>query len=218
MANNQNNEKNEKTKQFYDFLKYTIVLFAIFILINFLLTKYLIVKCSVSGISMQPTFENQERVIANRNSKLKRNEIVILKAPDERNSFYIKRIIGLPGETVTGKNNKIYVNGKKINQDYLKPGFKLTDNEDGFYGTKYSYTADFSIRSLARTKEYKSIYSPSQLKEMKSTNKVPKGSYFVMGDHRSVSKDSRYIGAIPRSKIEGVVKYRYWPLNRMKAY
>ena len=40
---------------------------------------------------------------------------------------------------------------------------------------------------------------------MKNTNKVPKGSYFVMGDHRSVSKDSRYIGAIPRSKIEGVV-------------
>ena len=53
--------------------------------------------------------------------------------------------------------------------------------------TKYSYTADFSIRSLARTKEYKSIYSPSQLKEMKNTNKVPKGSYFVMGDHRSNS-------------------------------
>ncbi|MCT6889698.1 MAG: signal peptidase I, partial [Lactobacillus sp.] len=64
----------------------------------------------------------------------------------------------------------------------------------------------------------KSIYSSAQLKKMKKTNEVPKDSYFVMGDHRSVSKDSRYIGAIPRSKIEGVVKYRYWPLNRIRAY
>lgn len=62
---------------------------------------------------MQPTFENQEKVIADRNSELRRNEVVILKAPDERNSFYIKRIIGLPGDTITAKDNKIYVNGKK---------------------------------------------------------------------------------------------------------
>lgn len=218
MKNDQNNETKEKSKQIYEFLRYVIVFFAIFVLCNFLLTKYLIVKCSVSGISMQPTFENQEKVIADRNSELKRNEVVILKAPDERNSFYIKRIIGLPGDTITAKDNKIYVNGKKINQDFLKPGFKLTDNEDGFYGTKYSYTENFSIRSLAKTKEYKNIYSSAQLKKMKKTNEVPKGSYFVMGDHRSVSKDSRYIGAIPRNKIQGVVKYRYWPLNRIRAY
>ena len=211
-------DNQQSKKDFYDIFKYTVVLFIAFVVINFLLTKFVIVKCSVSGISMQPTFENQERVIAYRHSELKRNEVIILKAPDEPNAFYIKRIIGLPGDTVTAKNNKIYVNGKKIDQSYLEPGFKLIDHEDGFNGTHYSDTGNFSIRSLATKKDYKKIYTTAQLNLMRKTNKVPKDSYFVLGDHRSVSKDSRYIGAIPRSKIEGVVKVRYWPLNRLSVY
>ena len=147
-------DNQQSKKDFYDIFKYTVVLFIAFVVINFLLTKFVIVKCSVSGISMQPTFENQERVIAYRHSELKH----------------------------------------------------------------YSDTGNFSIRSLATKKDYKKIYTTAQLNLMRKTNKVPKDSYFVLGDHRSVSKDSRYIGAIPRSKIEGVVKVRYWPLNRLSLY
>lgn len=215
MKSHEYNMEKEDSNQFYSFFKEIVIFFIIFILVNFILTKFLIIKCSVSGISMQPTFENQEKVIAYRHSALKRNDIVILKAPDEPNSFYIKRIIGLPGDTITSKNNQIFVNGKKIDQAYLKPGFKL---KDGYTGTKYSFTSDFSISKLAKTKEYRLIYSSYQLKLMRRTNQVPKNSYFVMGDHRSVSKDSRYIGSIPRKKIEGVVKLRYWPLNKIKTY
>ena len=210
--------KNNSLKDTLIWIAEAVIIFVVTYSVFFLLSRYVIVNCRVSGISMQPTFEDQERVIANRHSKLKRDEVVVLNAPDEPGATYIKRIIGMPGDTITGKNNKIYINGKKINQDFLKPGFKLTDNEDGFSGTKYSYTGNFSIRSLAKTQNYKNIYSAAQLNKMRATNKVPKDTYFVMGDHRSVSKDSRYIGTIPKNKIEGVVKVRYWPLNRLSTF
>lgn len=187
--------------------------------ILFVLNRYVFDNCPVQGISMQPTFENRDRVIAMRHAQLKRGEIIVLKAPDEPGSFYIKRIIGMPGDRVVSKNNQIYINGKKIKQPWLRAGRKMKDNgEDGFTGTHYADTQNFTISSLAKTVNYKHYYNRTQLNTMQRTNKVPKGTYFVMGDHRSVSKDSRYIGTIRRNKIIGVVKCRYWPLNKMQTY
>ena len=94
----------------------------------------------------------------------------------------------------------------------------MVDHEDGFNGTHYSQTQNFSISSLATTQNYQQFYTKAQLNEMQKTNRVPKGTYFVMGDHRSVSKDSRYIGTIKRKDIVGVVKLRYWPLNSWTVY
>nr|WP_236629297.1 MULTISPECIES: signal peptidase I [Lactobacillus] len=183
------------------------------------LNTYVLANCTVSGISMEPTFDNGERVVAVRHAQLKRGEVVVVDAPDEPGALYIKRIIGMPGDKLVSKNNQIYINGKKINQPWLKAGWKLTDNgEDGFTGTKYSQTQNFTISSLAKTANYRRFYTTKQLKTMQKTNRVPKGTYFVMGDHRSVSKDSRYIGTIKRSKIVGVVKFSYWPLNKIKFY
>lgn len=197
----------------------TLLIFLVFYGIFFLLNTYVVDNCRVSGVSMQPTFENNERVMANRHSPLKRGEVIVLNAPDEPGSVYIKRIIGLPGDTITEKDNQTYINGKKINQDFLKPGSKLTDDgSDGTYGSKFTDTFDFSMSSLAKTSYYKKIYSKSQLQTMEQTNKVPQGTYFVMGDHRSVSKDSRYIGPIAKNKIIGVVKLRYWPFTRISTF
>lgn len=218
MQENRINTEKDQKNQILDFLKSRVFFIIVFICVNFILKRFLIVNCSVSGISMQPTFEDKERVIAYRHSNLKRNDVVVLEAPDQSNSFYIKRIIGLPGDTIAAKNNQIFINGKKLKQDYLKPGFKLKDNASGFMGSSYSYTSDFSIRTLAKTPDYKQIYSENQLKRLKSTNRVPRNSYFVMGDHRSVSKDSRYIGFISRNKIEGVVKLRIWPFGRLQVF
>ena len=168
---------------------------------------------------MQPTFETNDRVIALRHAKIKEGDIVFVDAPDEPGALYIKRVIGLPGDTIVSKNNQIYINGKKLNQPWLKAGQKLIDNgEDGISGTKYTNTQNFTLSSLAKTQNYRQFYTSKQLKEMQKTNKVPANTYFVMGDHRSVSKDSRYIGTIPRSKIVGVVKMRYWPLNHITFY
>ena len=187
--------------------------------IMWLLNKYVINNTLVEGTSMQPTFEDQDRVIAWRHSKIKTGNVVVIDAPDQPGSFYIKRVIATPKQKIVAKNNQIYINGKKLNQKFLQPGSKLVDDgSNGVYGTNYTDTNDFSLKSLAKTSNYRAIYSQKQLQAMKRTNQVPNGTYFVMGDHRSVSKDSRYIGCIPRNKIEGVVKFRYWPLTQMKVF
>lgn len=212
-------KKNNTLKDLLIWIIQTFIIFLIFLGLFFLITKFVISNDQISGPSMQPTFENQDRIITYRHAKIKPGDIVVLKAPDEPGSLYIKRIIGMPGDTITAQDNKIYINGKTLNQNFLKPGFKLTDNGySGMYKTKYSDTNDFSISSLAKTSNYMQIYSKDQLQQMQQTNEVPKNSYFVMGDHRSVSKDSRYIGAIPGNKIVGVVKLRYWPLNNITAF
>lgn len=212
-------KKQEQSESWGQWILQVLILAAIFFGIFFVLNKYVFANLTVSGISMQPTFENNDRVIALRHAEIKEGDIVIVDAPDEPGAVYIKRVIGLPGDTIVSKNNQIYINGKKLNQPWLKAGQKLIDNgEDGISGTKYTNTQNFTLSSLAKTQNYRQFYTSKQLKEMQKTNKVPANTYFVMGDHRSVSKDSRYIGTIPRSKIVGVVKLRYWPLNHITFY
>lgn len=214
MANTKKQDDKITKKDVLEFVGFLAAFLAIF----WGLFTFVLSNDRVSGISMEPNFENNERVISVRHAQLKRGEVVIVKAPDEPGALYIKRIIGLPGETITSKNNQIYIDGKKIKQPWLTKGYKMIDHEDGFNGTEYSQTQNFTLSSLAKTQNYQRFYTQKQLREMQKTNKIPKGTYFVMGDHRSVSKDSRYIGTIKRKNIIGVVKLRYWPLNKIQVY
>lgn len=179
-------QSNEEDESLGHFILEIIILFAILLGIYYFVFSVFLSNETVSGPSMQPTFENGDRLIAVRHFALKRNDIVILKAPDEKNALYIKRVIGLPGDMVTSKNDKMYINGKEIKQPYLNNHYKRTDNKNGEL-----YTNNFTLRK-----------------------RVPKNCYFVMGDHRDVSKDSRYFGFVKRSAIIGQVKWRYWPLNK----
>ena len=194
----------------------TIAIYAVF----FLGFKFVLSNDRVSGPSMQPTFENGDKVIATRHSKLSRGDVIVLKAPDEANTFYIKRIIGLPGDTVVSKNNKIYINGKLYKEDFLDAGKKVKEPDTSLYACKpYSYTYNFTLSYLAKNSpEWQQRYSSSYLNKVKKTNKVPAGTYFVMGDHRTVSKDSRIIGFIDKKSVIGEVKWRYWPLTRWTVF
>ncbi|KRL68512.1 Signal peptidase I [Companilactobacillus versmoldensis DSM 14857 = KCTC 3814] len=168
---------------------------------------------------MQPTFEDGQKLLAVKHSNIQRGDVIILNAPDEAGSFYIKRVIGMPGDTIQSKNNKMYINGKLYKEPFLKAGSKLKENDTNIYAGKgYSWTYDFTLSQLAKSPEYQQIYSKSYLNKVKKTNKVPAGTYFVMGDHRTVSKDSRLIGFIKKSAVVGEVKWRYWPLNQMKVF
>lgn len=170
-----------------------IVMVLIFMGIYFIIFRFFLSNETVSGPSMQPTFENGDRIIAVRHTKLQRGDIVILKAPDEPGALYIKRIIGLPGDTIESKNDVMYINGKPIKQPYL---------------TQYE-------KKLPKGQLYTNNFT---LKQILGVKRVPKDSYFVMGDHRNVSKDSRMIGFIKKSAIIGEVKLRYYPLNQIKYF
>lgn len=141
---------------------------------------------TVSGQSMYPTLHNGDHMIMSKLGGINRFDVVILKAPDE-DKEYIKRVIGMPGDTLEVKSGVLYINGKVVEQPFIN-----SDNSK-----KTVFIDDFT------------------LKELTGVDKVPEGKYFVMGDNRGVSKDSRMIGFIDASAIEGKAVFTVWPINRI---
>ncbi|HEX9368720.1 MAG TPA: signal peptidase I [Vicinamibacterales bacterium] len=115
---------------------------------------------------------------------IRRGDIVVFKYPDEPDRDFIKRVIGLPGETIELKNKKVYVNGKPLDEPYVH--FLTPPSND-----------------------YQEITS-SDVRERFGPVTVPGERYFVMGDNRDNSQDSRYWGFLPRSYVKGRALLIYW--------
>ncbi|MDI3280467.1 MAG: signal peptidase I [Bacillota bacterium] len=136
---------------------------------------------SVDGSSMVPTLHNGERVLVDEISyrliKPARGEIIVFRLPANPKVRYIKRIIGLPGDTVEIRDGRVLVNGEPLQEDYLS---------EPIYGDFGPY-------------------------------RVPEDSYFVLGDNRNNSEDSRFrrVGYVPRRYIVGRAIFRYWPLSKV---
>ena len=138
----------------------------------------------VSGASMLPTFENGNYLIVDRLSYRitdpKRGEVIIFRYPKDTSKYFIKRIVGLPGETVELSGTDIIIknvnhpNGLKLDQSYI---------------------------SRQKSETFKVT--------------LPSNQYFVMGDNRSQSSDSRYWGSLPREYITGRALLRLFPLNEI---
>lgn len=137
----------------------------------------------ISGISMSPNYPDSEYLLTERvtyyKNPPKRGDVVVFTPPISTDD-YIKRVIGLPGETVSIKNNKVYINDKLLNEDYLK-------NDVPTQGGSF----------LQEGQNYK----------------VADGEFFVMGDNRSHSYDSRSFGPIKKKVINGRAWIIYWPVN-----
>ena len=142
---------------------------------------------TVSGASMYPTLHNGDRMVLSKVGDIHRFDVVILKAPDE-NVEYIKRVIGMPGDTVEMKSGVLYINGKKVDQPFI--------NTEAL-AKQTVFMDDFTLESLT------------------GESKVPEGKYVVLGDNRGVSTDSRMIGYIDRSAIEGKAVFTIWPFGRI---
>ena len=142
---------------------------------------------TVSGASMYPTLHNGDRMVLSKVGDIHRFDVVILKAPDE-NVEYIKRVIGMPGDTIEMKSGVLYINGKKVDQPFI--------NTEAL-AKQTVFMDDFTLESLT------------------GESKVPEGKYFVLGDNRGVSKDSRMIGFIDRSAIEGKAVFTIWTFGRI---
>ena len=155
--------------------------------IMFLLYVFVGRPFTVSGQSMYPTLHNGDHMIMSKLGGINRFDVVILKAPDE-DKEYIKRVIGMPGDTIEVKDGKLYINGQVVDQPFINKEILVN---------KTVYIDDFTLQELT------------------GESKVPEGKYFVMGDNRGVSKDSRMIGFIERSAIEGKAVFTIWPLNRI---
>ena len=106
------------------------------------------------------------------------------------NEQYIKRVIGLPGDTVEMKDDVLYINGKDMEEPYLEE-----IKEDLIFD---KLTGDFTLTEITG-----------------ESAKVPEGSIFVMGDNRLFSKDSRFFGFVSDDAIIGEVKFRLFPLNKI---
>ncbi|AXR15323.1 signal peptidase I [Bacillus thuringiensis] len=167
----------------------------IIVILILLLRHFMFTPVVVEGSSMMSTLQDGDRMVANKIgyklNGLERFDISVFKHKDGTN--YIKRIIGLPGDYIEYKNDQLYINGKKYSEAYLESQKKDLEREE-------LLTDDFNIKTL-----------PSTLSPI-----VPEGHYFVLGDNRRGSKDSRDIGFIPANNIIGKANVVYWPLNEMK--
>jgi len=133
----------------------------------------------VEGTSMAPLLSDQERIFINkfvyRFEDIHRGDVVVFWYPLDRSKSFIKRVIGLPGETVDIRHGQLYVNAQLIPEPYVPP--------------QYTDITDFG------------------------PVKVPKDSYFVMGDHRISSNDSRVFGPVASQFIYGRAVFAYWPVD-----
>ena len=142
------------------------------------LVLFIIMNAKVPSGSMKDTINEGDRIVGLRLayafSSPKRGDIIIFKYPDNESTKYVKRVIGLPGDTVSFKDGDVYINGEKLNEPYLK-------TQHSTYTSVESYT-------------------------------VPEGSYFMLGDNRENSKDSRFWNNtyVKKQKILAKVMFRYY--------
>ena len=156
-------------------LSYVLVI-AIALLIKF----FIFSPIKVNGTSMEPTLKNGDIMILNEIGYLingvDRFDIVVVNSDGEK---IIKRVIGLPGETVEYKDNVLYINGEAVVENF-----------------EHGETKDFSLSDI-------------------NLSVIPNDHYFVLGDNRGNSKDSRVIGAVHKSKISGKTNLIIFPFSRI---
>lgn len=150
---------------------------------------FLIQPFYVKGASMEPNFEDHQYLIIDEISYRfrapERGEICVFRYPNDPSQFFIKRIIGLPGETVSVSGGKITIEG-----------------------------TDGRVRLLDES----AYLSADVITAGEKTTTLGTGEYFVLGDNRANSLDSRIFGQVPRSDIVGRVMLRGWPLDKLSWF
>ena len=154
-------------KLFKELLPYIMIVVAVVAIRAFIATPV-----RVDGASMNPTLEDGEILILKKYDRsLERFDIVVLDYNGEK---LVKRVIGLPGEKIAYKDNKLYVDGKRVKEPF-----------------EHEVTDDFELEE-----------------------QIPEGYYFVLGDNRINSTDSRMIGAISKEQIQGTTNFSIFPFDK----
>lgn len=188
-----------------------IIWFLGLLAIMLIVKKYIMFPVAVSGHSMDPTLQDRERIMAVKLSKIERFDIVTFPAPDKPGDNYVKRIIGMPEDTVAYDNDKLLINGKEVAEPYLDE-YKQSLAEGEVFTTLDTYLLDKPITPMKDDRWVTSF----ELTDLNGINEavIPEGKVLVLGDNRPVSKDGRYIGLIDMKDISGELKFSFWPLSK----
>jgi signal peptidase I len=174
-----------------------LVTIGIAVAVVLLVKAFVVNPYRIPSSSMEPTFHctamqgclggRNDRVLANRFilhfRDPERGDVIVFDAPEEaalqcgQAGTYVKRLIGLPGETIAGRNGAVYINGERLDEPYLPKG----QTTDGNFGPIT----------------------------------IPEGEYFMMGDNRNMSCDSRRWGPVSEDRFIGPVFFVYWPVSRI---
>ncbi len=156
-----------------------IAFIVLYFILPILLAVFVAQPVKVEGTAMSPTLNNGDRIFVSKDvDELRRGDIVVFYYPADTTKSFIKRIVGLPGESIKiNWEGQLYINGILISEPYLEP---------------------------ERNQNPRVI--PEQI--------IKADHYFMMGDNRDVSNDSRSFGAVDKNLIYGKVVMRYWPLGK----
>ena len=185
--------------------------FALFIIVMLLLRVYVWQPIIVEGHSMDPTLADKERLVIIRTASIKRQDIVVAKELNKETNEtknIVKRVIGLPGDTISFKNDVLMVNDKVVKEPYL------ADYQKAFASDHLQKTYQGNAFFLIFAQNAKT-FTLSAASQTEFSVKVPEGQYFLMGDNRLVSQDSRQVGTFKKSDIVGEAKLRIWPLKKI---
>ncbi len=150
-----------------------VIPYVVIVVVVVLIRTFIITPVRVDGDSMKNTLKNGDILLLYKLSSINRFDIIVLDE-EKDNEKIIKRVIGMPGETVAIKKGKIYINDKVIDDEYA-----------------YGETSDYNKVTL-RDNEY-----------------------FILGDNRLISKDSRYFGPIKENEIKGKIVFRLFPFTKI---
>jgi len=151
------------------------------VLVSAFIIMFLYQPVKVEGTSMLPGLEDQERIFINKFvykfEAIHRGDIVVFHYPRDPQKSYIKRVIGVAGDTILIRNGYVYVNGTLLPEPYVPVEY-------------------FDPRSM-----------PEEV--------VPEGAFYVLGDHRTMSNDSRDFGPVDADYIYGKAVFVYWPVGKV---
>ncbi|HEV2759714.1 MAG TPA: signal peptidase I [Acidimicrobiales bacterium] len=166
------------------------------LLVALVIKTFLLQAFYIPSLSMAPTLKENDRVLVNKLSydlhDVNRGDVVVFESPPNEGSAtkdLIKRVVGLPGETVEARDGQVFINGQVLDEPYLE--------------------RDVQTRGpMCQVETLPGCQGPDKVV-------VPADTYFVMGDNRANSRDSRFVGAIPGDLIIGRAFVKVWPVTAL---
>jgi signal peptidase I len=186
-------EQSKKRSVVWEYVEAIIIA----VILAFIIRKFVIQAYKIPSGSMLETLQIGDHILVNKFiyylKDPQRGDIIVFKYPKDKKRDFIKRLVGLPGDTLEIKDKRVYINGDPLDEPYAE--FK--DSNNMFNKNHPAYYID----PYARNRDN---FGPKV---------IPEDNYFMMGDNRDFSQDSRYWGFLDRELIEGKALIIYWSWN-----